>query len=272
MIYAKYTEVLYNLLKNEQTKPLIDKAMSTYPMYKPESEIVYTIISNREQLNNKILNYYKYREIGFETVGRFIEELQTTMEEIMPYYYQLYKSADIMNGINDPFGNVDIVETFEEEREGSSKGLTSEETNNKTNTTSNTQANSTTDTTTNMTTDGKSVKSQTPQGQISIPSSNIDSVSYADEVTWDKSNSNSTGESNGESTTEATGTSTSTNLSSGNSETETSGKTKHTFTKVGNQGVNTYAHDMKELREIFLNIDQQIINDPRIAELFMTVY
>ena len=33
MITARYTEVLCNLIKNPQTKPLIDQAMSTYPLY-----------------------------------------------------------------------------------------------------------------------------------------------------------------------------------------------------------------------------------------------
>lgn len=260
MIQARYTEVLYNLLKNNRTKELIDNAMSTYPMYIPQNNTTYTLISTREQLNNKILNHYKYREIGFETVGRFLEELKIALEEIMPYYYQLYKSADIMNDIIDPFGNVDIVETFEEQRQDTSRGSTSE--------TSNTEmsTNSTTDTSSSVTNTDKNIKSLTPQGELSITAQNIDTVSYADEVNWNKDTSSSTGNSEGEST------STGSTTNSGDDERQSSGTTTHTFTKVGNQGVNTYAHDMKELREIFLNIDQQIIRDPRIQELFMLVY
>lgn len=257
---ARYTEVLINLLENPQTKPLIDKALSTYPMYVPINENTYSIIPTREELNNKILNHYKYREIGFETVGRFIDELETTMNEIMPYYYSLYKSADILNGISDPFGNVDIVETFEQETEGSSRGSSSGTAENETNTNANSSTN------TNMTNNSKNVNSKTPQGQLNISSNDIDSISYADNVTWNKDSSNSNGETEDEST------STSTSSSSGESANETTGKTKHTLTKQGNQGVNTYAHDMKELREIFINIEQQIINDDRVQELFMLVY
>ena len=33
MIPARYTEVLYNLINNPQTKTEIDRAMSTYPLY-----------------------------------------------------------------------------------------------------------------------------------------------------------------------------------------------------------------------------------------------
>lgn len=49
--------------------------------------------SYRELLNNKILAHYYTREIGLETVGLWKFALQRKMNEIMPYYNQLYKSA-----------------------------------------------------------------------------------------------------------------------------------------------------------------------------------
>ena len=304
MIKAKYTIVLETLLSDEKVKPLIDKALSTYPMYVPVNENNYSIIPTRETLNSKILNHYKYREIGFETIGRFIDELQIAMEEIMPYYYQLYKSADIMNGIEDPFGNVDIMETFEEERSDNSTGNSKDNVTsnskdnvsgnskdtNKSNTETNTETSATDKTTTteNMTTDGKSVKNDTPQGMLNIVASDIDSIPYASEVNWNKSNSNSKGTSEGESGTtgksgsetssETTSENSSESISENSSETtsehssEKLGTTKNTLHRKGNHGVNTYAHDMKELRETFLNIERQIINDERIQELFMLVY
>lgn len=257
---ARYTEVLLNLLENPQTKELIDKALSTYPMYEPTNQMTYSLIPTREQLNNKILNHYKYREIGFETVGRFLDELKMTMEEIMPYYYQLFKSQDIMNGIEDPFGNVDITETFEQETEGSSKGSSSENANNKTETSSNSNTN------TDSTTYGKNVNTDTPQSRTQIPAEDIDTITHASSVNWNKDQSNSKGDSS------ESGTATSESSNQGESTNETASKTSHVFKKQGNQGVNTYAHDMKELREIFLNIEQQIINDSRVKELFMLVY
>lgn len=257
---AKYTEVLKNLIDCEEIKPLIDRALSTYPMYVPENEMKYSLISTREELNKKLLNHYKYREIGFETVGRFIDELEIAMNEIMPYYYQLYKSADVMNGIDDVFGNVDITEKFEQITEGSSKG------NSKGSGESTSTANATSNTSSDMTNTSKDVTSQTPQDNLGTTANNIDSVSYADEIKWNKSTSNSEG------TSEDNSTSTATTSNTDETSSESTGKTEHTFTKQGNQGVNTYAHDMKELRETFLNIDKQIIEDPRIAELFMLVY
>ena len=96
-ITARYTEVLYNIMNSENGSAAINQAMSTYPLYVSTSQREYgqpNIIPTREQLNNKILNYYKYREIGFETVGRFLDELETSLNEIMPYYNQLFYSAD----------------------------------------------------------------------------------------------------------------------------------------------------------------------------------
>lgn len=260
MIFGTKTIVLKTLLDDKEARAKIDKAMSTYPMYTPKNEMTYSIIPTREQLNNKILNNYKYREIGFETPGRFIDELEISLNEIMPYYYQLFKSEDIMNGISDPFGNVDITETFEQETEGSSKGSSSGKADNKTETTANSSTN------TDMTSNSKNVNAKTPQGLLDLGTKNIDSVEYADNVTWNEDISSSKGD------TEDTTTATSESSNEAESSNETTGKTKHTLSRVGNQGVNTYAHDMKELRETFLNIEQQIINDPRIAELFMLVY
>lgn len=46
----------------------------------------------RNVICSKILRHYYTREIGFETVGLWKLKLQTRLDEIMPYYNQLYKS------------------------------------------------------------------------------------------------------------------------------------------------------------------------------------
>lgn len=48
--------------------------------------------SYRNVLFGKILKHYYTREIGFETYGLWKLKLNTKLEEIMPYYNQLYKS------------------------------------------------------------------------------------------------------------------------------------------------------------------------------------
>lgn len=242
MIQARYTEVLYNLLKNERVKQAIDEAMSEYPMYIPENPTTYSLIPTREELNKRILDHYKYREIAFETVGRFIDELRISLNEIMPYYYQMYKSEDVMNGIDDIFGNVDIIEQYTETSTGTATGSSN--------------ANSTATSNTSMEDNSKTISSDTPQSSLNI--GNIDDVSYANNVTWNKN------------TSESEGTDTATNTASSTNSSE--GTTEHTLTKKGNQGVNTYAHDMGQLRDIFMNITEDIINNSRIQELFMMIY
>ena len=249
MIPARYTEVLYNLINNPQTKTEIDRAMSTYPLYESTNQNkeynIPDIIPTREQLNKKILDYYRYREIGFETVGRFLQELEISLNEIMPYYNQLFFSADQDYNI---IYNVDYKRTIDRDLSGNTSS----------NTTS--QATDSTETTADSTSWNKHVKSDTPQNQLSITNKQIDSVDYANEVDWNKDDATSSGTTSGETNSTASGTGT-------NKEIETTLET----TK-GNFGVVSAQDLIKKYRELIINIEQQIINDPRIVELFMLVY
>lgn len=49
--------------------------------------------SYKSVLETKILKHFYTREIGFETVGLWKLKLDTKLNEIMPYYNQLYKST-----------------------------------------------------------------------------------------------------------------------------------------------------------------------------------
>ena len=51
--------------------------------------------SYRQILCSKILKHYYMREIAAETVGLWQLWINTRLEEIMPYYNQLYKSAEL---------------------------------------------------------------------------------------------------------------------------------------------------------------------------------
>ena len=246
MIKAKYTIVLKNLLDDPAASAKIQQALSTYPLHTPEKK--YDGVPDREEINKRLLNHYKYREIGFETFGRFLDELEITMCEIMPRYNELFKTVVTMAELPSPFDNIDLVETFEEERKDNGKSNTSS------------TASDTTATTNTVGSDSKQVQAQTPQGNINIPAKSIDTVPYADQVNWGKDNSSSNGSS------------TSSGNTSANSTNENTTTTKHTYTKVGNQGVNTYAHDMIEFRESIIDVVTQLIEDPRVQELFMLVY
>ena len=247
IIPARYTEVLVNLLNNPEAKAKIDKAMSTYPLYKKQSkeEYIPSYIPTRKELNNAILNYYKYREIGFETFGRFLEELETALNEIMPYYNQLYFSTD---QDYDLLFNVDYTRDITREKQNTG------------NTETTSKATDQTSTTSNVNNYSKNVNSQTPQGQLSITAQNINNVNYADNVTWNQNTGNDTATSNGTANTTASG-------SSENNEDEiTSERVK------GNYGQMSYQTLLGQYRDLIMNVTQQIINDERISELFMLIY
>lgn len=333
-MHARYTVVLRDIMRNEITKTELENALSTYPLYEPKK--TYDLIPTREQLNTKLLNHYKYREIGFETVGRFVDELEITMNEIMPFYNEMFKTIETMADLPNPFDNVDVTETFEQESTGTStqngtssnnqtinsnqNGTTTQSgtssqsgTNNVQNTgtskdetteTSSTENEENSTSSNNQTSNGKTVKSDTPQDSLGIGSKNIDGVSYASEAEWredvgtsdtensgtssqDTETSSTTNRTNSETVvgtnsneeeTEMSSESSSTSNSESNEtgttkvDSETSGTVKHTFTKKGNQGVNTYAHDMNEFRTSIIDVVDMIINDMRLQQLFMGVF
>lgn len=170
----------------------------------------------KKAFEQKVIDHYYFRQIGQETPGRFLHYFRSRIKEIMPYYKQMYESVKIMEALDDPFGNVDITETFEEERSDS------------------------TNTTTNANSQAENRFSDTPQGSIA----NIDN--YLTNASKDNSETEATVQGSG------------------------NGTVTHTLTRKGNQGVNTYAHDMKELRETFINIDMMIINE--LNDLFLGIY
>lgn len=250
IIPARYTEVLDNLLRNEDASQAIAQAMSTYPLYQTDPNKVKQYgtsyrIPTREELNTKILNYYRFREIGQETVGRWLFELKTALEEIMPYYNQLYYSAD--QDFN-PIYNVDYIRDTQRHRSDTNIGSQSSSTSN-----SNTDTSSNTDY-------AKSVTSDTPQNQLAITGEQIDSLSYASSASWGKNTGSSTVNSNGSSNTNAS------NSIIGNE------KEGIIETTKGNFGVVSAQDLIIKYRETLLNIEQLIINDKRIQELFMLIY
>ena len=76
---AEYTMELRELV--ERHYPL---ALDRYPIFDE---------NHRAVLNNKIIQHFWYREIWQETPDRFNRMLSRKMNEIMPYYNQLYVST-----------------------------------------------------------------------------------------------------------------------------------------------------------------------------------
>jgi hypothetical protein len=251
---ARYTEVLDNLLNYSESRSAIERAMSTYPLYQTDPNRIKQYgtayqIPTRAELNTKILNFYRFREIGQETFGRWLFELETALNEIMPKYNQLFYSAD--QDFN-PIYNVDYVKTIDRSKDDSTVGTQ--------NSSSNTSTTGS-DTTSNEEYT-KTVNAKTPQDSLNISNTGIDSVEYADDASWGKSSGSTTGSN------------TTTGNTSSNGSNSVIGKEKEgtVETTKGNFGVVSAQDLIIKYRETILNIEQLIINDPRIAELFMLIY
>ena len=210
----------------------------------------------KKAFEQKVIDHYYFRQIGQETVGRWLHMFRTRIREIMPYYIEMYNSVDYMHQLEDPFENVDMLETFEQETTGTASG---EATSSNTGKASSEHTVARTDNTT-RTEDKEHRFSNTPQGSISNLESYMTEAAIDDNEGTEKTESSETGSSSSETEAGSTGTTSS----------ETAGTMKYTHHRKGNQGVNTFAHDMMELRRSFINVDMMVINE--LNDLFLGIY
>lgn len=202
----------------------------------------------KTSFEQKVVDHFYLRQIGQETPGRFLHMFRTRVCEIMPRYIEMYRTVEIMHGLENPFDNVDIVETFKETSTSESTGTS----------TGTSKTDSTVDNLdTQKVTENKELRvSDTPGGNIS----NLDTHISEGRKEKNSVSTNITALDHqlveGESDTTSTG--------------STSGTTEHTYTKKGNQGVNTYARDMIEFRKAIIDVDMMIIND--LECLFLQIY
>lgn len=103
---ANYTIELHKLIEMG-FKPPLDE----YPIFDE---------NHRAILNDKIIAHYYFREIGQETPSRFAFNLRRKMNEIMPYYNQLYESELIKY---DPLFTTYFTSLKASERKGQGKTL-----------------------------------------------------------------------------------------------------------------------------------------------------
>ena len=232
----------------------------------------YPIFDNayKPDLETKILRHFYTREIGAETYGQWKLFLSQKLNEIMPFYNQLYSSELLLAGI-DPFEDVNYTRTLEHsgqdvDEEGGLTQNTGSVNNSGTDRTVQSFPNYQSTTTPNLKTTTR--KSDTPQGGINGIESNT-YLSEADIV-----------DQTGSSTTAVSGT-VETALTHG-LYVITSDNTQHgkSLTKnydsmleehfTGKMGTADYASILKKLRETFLNVDQMILEDLNVC--FMNIF
>ena len=232
----------------------------------------------RTELTEKIIRHYYTREIGFETYGLFKLKLQTKLNEIMPYYNQLYDSALLTI---DPLNNFKMHKTSagqdSDTTSGSSNTTTSDSSST---TTSNTGTNSST-TVNNTTTSNQTVAdgeawnkfSDTPQGAVT----GLDNDSYLTNATKNTDHRIGVGSGTSEGSTNVMG-----NTSDSGTVAVMNSGTVAVMTSGSKTGTNSYVEDaigfsgvnqselLLKFRETFLNIDMMIIED--LEELFFQLW
>lgn len=245
----------------------------------------------REPLCKKIINHYYFYEIGFETIGLFINRLNQKMNEIMPYYNRLYLALEHDWPI---FEDVDYTRTGEgnlnetkndtdkqthNETSTNTKNLT--DTNNSTTTLNNNLTQTNTGTVSNSGSNSiTDAVSDTPQGTLA----DLKTLNYLSRGQITNGSESGTRNDN------------LTQLNTGTQTTTVDGSLKHTgddknqidggynLTKTGSlksnkdyserikgkMGTKSYAEMFREFVENVRNIDMEVINELR--DLFMLVW
>ena len=193
----------------------------------------------RSVLCKKILKHYYLREIGCETAGIWKLWVNTRLEEIMPYYNQLYKSAQIeFNPMHDTDINRTHNKKLDETREDKKDTTGNRNT---------TAENSYTGT-------NRDLYSDTPQGALT----GIENETYLTNARKISDTNNSDG----------SGTETYTENSDTNGNLNSS--EDYLETVVGKQGGESFSSLLNKYRETLLNIDMQVIEE--FDDLFMWLW
>ena len=220
----------------------------------------------RSILCQKILKHYYLREICCETVGIWKLWMNTRLEEIMPYYNQLYDSAKIKFN---PMHNVDLTSKHERNVEGTSKedGTRTDNTTGKRTLTGIRDTDNTSVGTRNTTnsSDGskRDLYSDTPQGAIT----GLENENYLTNARKITDNVNETGNDETNTTEKSDTDYSETEDTTGKIDgvTSNTGKTNTTEdyleTIIGKQGTESFSSLLNEFRETFLNIDMQVIDE-----------
>lgn len=229
----------------------------------------------RSVLCSKILKHYYMREICCETVGIWTLWMNTRLEEIMPYYNQLYESAKIEFN---PMHDVDLTRKHERNVDGTKEenGTRTETSDGKRTLTGNrdtdTTGNGTRNTTSGSNETKKDLYSDTPQGAIT----GLENENYLTNARKITDNVNGTGNektnTTGKSGTDYTETENTDN--NVNRETINTGSSNtmenYLETVVGKQGTESFSSLLNKFRETFLNIDMMVIEE--FSDLFFGLW
>lgn len=251
--------------------------------------------SYRSVLETKILRHYYTREIGLETVGLWKLKLNTKLNEIMPFYNQLYKSELIEFN---PLYDVELTRERKiqgtgtkdtengESRKGESHANTSQTSTNDVteNGMDKGTVNGTADGTQNQNTSGNGTNmySDTPQGAITdlqagkyLTNATVDSATNTfGGASHDSTSQTSDNTRNNETQTDGSvdGSNDSDYSSSmdGYSNTTLNNTEDYLERVIGSNGGESFSKRLSDYRSTFINIDMMIINE--LEELFFGLW
>ena len=239
--------------------------------------------SYRSVIETKILKHFYTREIGLETVGLWKLKLNVKMNEIMPYYNQLYKSALLEFN---PLYDVDVTRKHEGANTGDKNSV---ETNGETSGVSEAYSdNENTEKSSKGTNNGSVLNtsenntnhldkySDTPQGSVS-DLTNGTYLTNAREITDNESSNTYSKSSNGSQLNEnevrknnrESKRTVNRNLT-GEKKESLKNTEQYLETVKGKQGTESYSKLLQEYRETFINIDMLVIGE--LSDLFMNLW
>lgn len=283
---VRYIAEVWSGLQSDESPPSMDDIIQaalpkifnfTFPIW----DTAYT-----ETLEKKILEYYWFREIGFETPALWRHFLNRKLNTIMPYYVELHKSIEADYNFLEPY---DMKEEVSREitGEGTNSNTTTHDVtdtssstgsqNAKLESSTNGTSGGFTNTDTTKKESGQTINSDLPQALSAFP--NADYATSSSQTENDATNTERvTNDAHNESSRTDTDESTSNTSANAHRDEEgtENGKFQNTSTesltthKHGNPGVKTYTQLVQEFREAILNVDRLIIED--LEPLFMGLW
>lgn len=215
--------------------------------------------AHRLPLEMKILKHYYTREICAETVGRWKLFLEDRLNEIMPYYNQLYESAAMEF---DPFLDTDY--TVDHAGDSSSEGSTHSEDSR----TTNESGEEGREWSQHDKSSHWNLYSDTPQGGIvgiENASTSLSSNAYLTNATHEIHDGTGTGGQDDQDYSRE-------GAQEGSSDTTSASSSEDSYLdKIkGKRGGQSYSKMLEEYRSTIINIDKMIIDD--LADLFFTLW
>lgn len=252
----------YTMTIQEMTNSAIMRVFpERYPFYCQDEQ-------TKKEFEEKFIQKFYYREIGFETPYQFNQRLYSLFLTRMPYYEQLYKTEWMRVG-KDMMNSKDLIETtthtLNEESTTSDHSTSSQ-----TNTSEQTSTNDLTSVVDQDTTVSNTSSSEQNHQQSNL-ADGVASVTLTDGyltgVSKDTTSGTSTDTTTNDTTTTNTGTVAIESSSSDKGTLSQTGKGNRgltettTFHSHGDIGIQTPAYAIAEWRKVIINLDEMILKE-----------